>query len=181
MSDGPYRSLNMRPAWKQVAERAAKPAFELEEIRDSIQRALEQDGRKEIPASFVRKVRSVLADGDQGRLFVAEEMFDQLRSEAAGYPLASVFLDRVIQGARCGDAVENACRDTLAERAASGMRQIEEHGLRQERDVGYMRKRLRDAIGQLGFDAISRRVLGKIPGSRARILKTGIDDGVSLR
>ena len=62
MSDGPHRSLPMRPAWKKLAERADKAAFSAEEVRDALPAALAEDWRKEIPDSIVWKVREILSD-----------------------------------------------------------------------------------------------------------------------
>ena len=43
MSDGPHRSGPDARAWKRVARCADNPAFEVEEIRNVIVLALEQD------------------------------------------------------------------------------------------------------------------------------------------
>ena len=53
MSDGPHRSLPMRPRWKKVAEYAGNEAFPLEDICDAIVVAVEWDWRKDVSPGLV--------------------------------------------------------------------------------------------------------------------------------
>lgn len=62
MSDGPYKSLKMRPGWKQLAKRADEKAFASEEVRDALPTALEQDWRAEVADSLCRQVQAILQD-----------------------------------------------------------------------------------------------------------------------
>ena len=43
MSDGPHKSLNMKPGWKKVAERADLAAFEPEQVSEKLMSALQDD------------------------------------------------------------------------------------------------------------------------------------------
>lgn len=42
MSDGPHRSLPMRPGWKKVAEYAANKTSR-DQVRDAVEAAVEKD------------------------------------------------------------------------------------------------------------------------------------------
>ena len=55
MSDGPHRSLPMRPQWKRLAERAHNQAFSVEEAGDAIVDAVSQDWTKEMPRGFIAR------------------------------------------------------------------------------------------------------------------------------
>ena len=52
MSDGPHRSLPMRPWWRQVALRADKSAFEVAECAEALTVALERGVRGGAAAEF---------------------------------------------------------------------------------------------------------------------------------
>ena len=86
----------MRPGWKKLAERADKAASSAEEVRDAVPAALEGDWRKEISDSLVRKVYEILSDS-QTDFFCNQrtEKLELLQKEAAGYPLAVLFLDHM--------------------------------------------------------------------------------------
>ena len=62
MSDGPHRSLPMRRPWKSVAECADNVAFEVDEIREVILPALENDCRREMRREFLDNLRGLCAD-----------------------------------------------------------------------------------------------------------------------
>src|SRR5260370_42526090 len=62
MSDGPHRSLPMRPGWRRVAESADNQAFESDEIRDAIAPALEQDCRGEMTPEFISSLKKACAN-----------------------------------------------------------------------------------------------------------------------
>ena len=188
MSDGPLRGLSMRSAWKKVAERADKAAFSAEEVRDAIPAALSGDWRKEIPDSLVQKVRGMLSDGQTD--FFRNQKTEQfiLLQEAAGHPLAVLFLGYVTQavaGGLSGDkALEEAASQALADRAARGARQVEEHYHRkatQGRAVD-VRQRIESGIRGSDMATIARRLVGVDKGKRPQrsAKQTGLDDGVQL-
>ena len=58
MSDGPHRSLPLRPGWKRTAERADTPAYEATEVTRAASRALEDDWRAEVPDAGCDSARS---------------------------------------------------------------------------------------------------------------------------
>jgi hypothetical protein len=62
MSDGPHRSLPMRPSWRKVAERCDKRAYTAEEISHALGPALERDCRDDMTPEFLRGVRRVVEE-----------------------------------------------------------------------------------------------------------------------
>ena len=189
MSDGPHRSLPMRPSWKKLAERVGNPAFSAEEICNAFQAALEEDWRKEIPDSYVRKVREILSDS-QTDFFCDQrtEKLELLQKEAAGSPLAVLFLDYVTQAATGGlsgdKALEEAASQALVDRATRGARQVEEHYHRkatQGRAVD-VRQRIESGIRGSDMAIITRRLVGIDKGEQPQrpAKQTGLDDGVQL-
>lgn len=180
----------MRRGWKQLAERADKNAFAPEEICDAIPRALEQDWRAEVPQSLPRQIRAILED-NQSSLFGDQrlEKLEALRSNAAGYPLAGVFLDCAIQTAASGkagdQAISEAVRGALMDRVARGIRQVEEHYRRESTQNRAMnvRERMESTVTQTDISAIIERVVGtgKAALPRMPAKQAGLDDGVQFR
>lgn len=189
MSDGPHRSLNMRRAWKQIAERADKEAFAPEEVSEVLPNALEQDWRAEISDSLFRQIRKILND-EQISLFGDQraQQLEGLRTETAGYPLAGVFLDCAIQEAARGRSGEPAIRaaayGALSDCAARGARQVEEHYRREssEHRATNVRGRIEIGLAQANIAGIADRLTGIGSGGsqRAPQKQTGLDDGVKL-
>src|SRR6266850_1284782 len=102
MSDGPHRSLPMRPAWRRVAERGDKRAFTLEEISQALAPSLFRDD-------------------------VATRM-EALRPQA-GAGIGRAVLDNVgLLSAADADGfavVQEALKAALIDRANRGARQVE--------------------------------------------------------
>lgn len=69
MSDGPYKSLPMRKAWRDVAERAQKEAFSLEERTDGMCAALHDDFKRDVGKAALKAISSILVETEQGSLF----------------------------------------------------------------------------------------------------------------
>lgn len=69
MSDGPYKSLPMRKAWRDVAERAHKDAFSLEERADGMCAALHDDFKRDVGKATLKAIANVLVETEQGNLF----------------------------------------------------------------------------------------------------------------
>ena len=189
MSDGPHRSLNMRPGWKQFAERADKKAYAPEEVCDAIPKALEQDWRAEVPESLTRQIRAIMGD-TQSSLFGDQriEKLEALRSGIAGYPLGGVVLDCAIRAAANGktgdEAVLEAAFAALTDRAARGIRQVEEHYCRASTHNRGMnvRERMDSGLAQTDVAAIAENLIGtnKTVQPRTSANKAGLDDGVEF-
>ena len=179
----------MRPGWKKLAEYANKEAFSVEDVRDRLRVALEKDWRKEIPDNFVGKIRKILSDNQTD--FTGNQTIDRLKllqREEAGYPMRSLFLDYTIQAMEQGHsgdkATIEAARYTLSDRATRGVRQVQEHYLREttQRRATHVTQRINDAIEGWDFESAGRRLLGidKSEHPRAPVKQIRLDDGVQL-
>lgn len=62
MSDGPHKSLPMKPAWRKVAERAANPACARDEVSGALLPALARDWTDGVPPDVVRGVDRIFSD-----------------------------------------------------------------------------------------------------------------------
>ena len=189
MSDGPHRSLNMRRGWKQLAERADNVAFSTEEIRNALSSALADDWREEVPGDICQQLQTILNKG-QGFLFSGKkiEWLEALRGESAGYPLCSVLIDcamyAVFKEHSSDDTLAKVAGSALSERAASGVRQVEEHYHRKSNQVRavHVRERIEDNIIQSDIAQLAKRLTGLDRTERRHrpVKKTDIDDGVLL-
>lgn len=190
MSDGPHRSLPMRPAWKRVAKRGDKAAFAVEEISAALVPALQQDCRDELHPELLSGLRAACHD-QENSLFKdhLEPQLEALRPYA-GSGLGRVVLDDAIRLAASGEQGMNiavkALDNALTDRAARGARQMEEHYFRESTAprAQRVRERIDQAIGRSG-DAIAglaRRLLKLDTDRPARqpLRQQGLDDGVRL-
>ena len=131
MSDGPHRSLPMKPGWRRVAERAANRAFVCEEVSSAMIPALQQDCRAEMESGLIDDICAVVRE-QESSLF-REDIRPRLEDlrRAAGCGVGHVFLDNVIQLSAASatelDILARAMTAALIDRAARGARQVEEH------------------------------------------------------
>lgn len=186
MSDGPYRTLNMSPAWKAVAKRAANAAHTLEEVVEMLAPAL-LDDRKAVRTEFDKKIRALFGDGSQ-LVFVEVALAGaaQLRMEACN-TMEMLLADQAIDAARQGRsgpaAYQSVLRACFEERVLARARQIEEHFQRRGSPAaGHLRAQLGSAIGRLDTATLAAGIAGGT-GSRTlapRTDHTGLDDGVRL-
>lgn len=192
MSDGPYKSLNMTPAWRKFAEWAHKAAFEPDEVAARVVPALEETWRDEGCGEVVRAIRTILGDAQQTDMFGQDksvELEAARRDLSAGYPMRRLIVDHVMQSVANGklgidavcDGVENALRD----RAARGPRQVEEHYLRKQSPEAMatrVRNRMEDAVASAPIAGLARRLSG-LDAAAAQpqsVKQQGIEDGVRL-
>lgn len=187
MADGPHRSLNMRRAWKQLAERADRTSFEPEDVLVTLPAALEQDWRAEVPQSLCRKIRDILNDRESTLFPDIVTRLESLRTHATGLPLSDMLLDGTMMALAKGYAGDAAltegARVALSCRAASGARQVEEHYFREstKHRATHVRKRIESALSQADLVTTARRVTSNdIPAPRRPLRKMGVDDGVRL-
>src|SRR6266850_4395746 len=105
MSDGPQRSLPMRPGWKKVAEYADNEAFASKDVWGAILAAIEQDWRKDISPGFVGCIQDVF----RGATLFSEDRlraFEDLRPSVAGCTMGNTLLDYVacaVNDSKSGD------------------------------------------------------------------------------
>lgn len=188
MSDGPHRSLPMRRRWQYVAERADKRSFTVAEVADVLLPALEQDCRDEMPPSFIAGLRRVVTEPSLFNDDVAAQL--ELLRPLAGAGLGRTTLDNVgpLSSTDLGalELVRASLKAAAQDRANRGIRQVEEHYLREATAprANNVRGRLEAAAASASpdLDALVARVLSAepIPIRRAPAKRTGLDDGVSL-
>lgn len=188
MSDGPHRSLPMRRPWKTVAECADNAAFEVEEIREFILPALENDCWREMRREFLDGLGRVCAD-QEASLFKTDmrPVLEGLR-RTANVGMERLVLDHAIHAAADGTSgrgvAEKAVGQALKDRGASGIRQVEEHYLRKStgRRAHNVRGRMEQAISGADIDTAARRLLDgrQKNGGPKPSKRQGLDDGVKL-
>lgn len=182
MSDGPHRSLPMRPHWKRVAERADNPNFTPAQVNDALLPTLGEECRIELSSDFIDSFV-----GAYGTLFNhdIENQLEGLRSEA-GIGLGRTVLDYALQFAANGETGPNAATKALAaaivDRGMRCARQIEEHYCRESHEPRALnvRRRIEQALAT-GIDGLARQILKLQPRSLGRTPRKqqGLDDGVA--
>jgi hypothetical protein len=184
MSDGPHRSLPMRPWWKQAALRADKSAFDVSECTEAIEVALEREFTEELRPSFLKGLKD--AHEEPGLFSPTESIFLQQLSPET--PLERRVLDNVAvlspEEMAKADAFIAAVANAMRNEAPRFNKQIEEH-YRRKSDSGHARRereRLDEATARADVERLARRLLRPDGPRTASALKkkTGLDDGVSL-
>jgi hypothetical protein len=187
MSDGPHRSLPMRPGWKRVAERADNANFEAEDVARCVVPALEQDCSEEMSPAFINDIADICRRWDRS-LFkpdMASEI-EALRANA-GCGIGRLFLDSVarLSATETADAaiLVTAMTTALNHRGACSARQVEEHYYRKstESRAINVRARLEQAVESAPTQALARKILKLDEGRSDRpTLKKGLEDGVRI-
>jgi hypothetical protein len=176
----------MRRPWKTVAEYADNAAFEVEEIREFILPALENDCQREIRREFLDDLRKVCAD-QEASLFKTNmrPVLEGLR-RTANVGMECLVLDHAIHVAANGTSgrvAEKAVGQALNDRGASGIKQVEEHYLRKSsaKRAHNVRDRMEQAVTGTDFESMARRLLdGRQKSARKPSKRQGLDDGVKL-
>ncbi|MBY3251216.1 hypothetical protein HFN97_20715 [Rhizobium laguerreae] len=191
MSDGPHKSLPLRPKYKRLAEWAYKPAFPVEQVCEAAEAAILHDARTELAPVVARIVR--IADGEDllTRLpgFVQEQL-RALRDESSLSPLAASAVECIVmacqQGLQGRDAVQEGVDTALRERLAANARTTEEHYLVEagRRASLNMRERMNKTMNAMdangSFSRIARSVIGDKTAavSRAPVVRDSLEEGV---
>lgn len=188
MSDGPHRSLRMRPGWKKVAEFADRRAFSSEEVNGATAAAYSADWRDDVPHAVATSISEILCR-QQDSLFRGDKVMqlEGLRRLAAGHGLGQLVIDCAVQQAINGGSSANAPVEAVAQAlsvwGARHAREIEEHYCRKsaERRAAHVRTRIEQAVGSGLHSQLARQLL-KLDGAKASgtLKQTGIDDGVRL-
>jgi hypothetical protein len=187
MSDGPYRTLNLRPQWKQLLKRAYERAFNTQDIIDAICPALERDCAWELPKEFVPMLRAFCTRGEPS-LFGDSEL-DRLKRLCAGRGTLGIIMaecaaQALADGMSGETALQHALEQGLADRLVRNARQMEEHILREsgDRKAAEVRNRLSLAIASAPVSALATKLIKDAASLRAAPPKhSGLDDGVELR
>ena len=184
MSDGPHRSLNMRPHWKTAARWAANLAHTADEVCGALAHAL----KKDIQGAPIAAVRDIM---NSDTLFPGMRI-EQLETLRARHPrsAANSLIDCAIEATASGVNGEAgtalAVSAALEDIARAPVRGIDEH---YQREAGAqasrtVRTRLDEALGRLDCSGIAAALLTPAgPPSRSGVglpRQTGIDEGPSL-
>jgi hypothetical protein len=188
MSDGPHRSLKMRPGWKKAAEFADNPNCTPEDVGKWLIPALGQDWRAEVPDSLSAGICEIF--GSQDSLFSDQKVMqlDAFRRMTAGLGFSQVLIDCAVQLAsedKSGPAaVAEAADRAVAAWAARCARQVEEHYYRESNVPRALnvRARLEGAIRSAASSGLGRQLIKLEPGTAPRTpsKESGLDDGVRL-
>lgn len=185
MSDGPHRSLPLRPHWKTFARRAANAAHTADEVHEALVHALTRD----ILEAPIRAIRDIMG-GDSLFPSMRCEQLEALRSAHSGSATANCAIDCAVTAAAKGIAGDAgtlaAIQSALEDGLRSHVRSVEEHYQREAspRSRALMRERL-DAVAR-PFDcgAIAREILsseGPPPRRPVNLpTRSGIDEGPAL-
>jgi hypothetical protein len=189
MSDGPYKTLPMKPRWKVAAKAAYLEAYEASEVTQCIGSAVLADYRAEVSPQLEADITRVLAGSEQPGLFHDQQIADleslwRRSGSAMEASLLGNAKQALIDGRSGAAAIEQAVQDTLHERCLSASRQVEEHMHREasDRRARFVRSRIEGAIGQIDSASLARRALGfsKQDSRAAAPRNDGIDEGVPL-
>lgn len=186
MSDGPWKSLPMRPHWKQVAKQAENGAFSPEELSGAVDTALLKDA-EELP---LERVWRVLVPSDQGILFRPDldEELESIRRDHPGSKLVQTLLtclrDQEASGSSGREMVESAVADTLYEWVCDQGRAIQEHYYRRCRSPKIpVDGRLAAARRLCDFRGLASRMVApsdsSVP-SHGPAKRSGLDEGPRL-
>ncbi len=186
MSDGPHRSLPMRPGWKKVAEYADNENFAREQVRDAVEAAVEQDWRKDVSRALISSIREVLG----GTTLFSEDThrsIEDLRQTVSGSAMGNALLDHLacaISGGMTGDAaLREAVVNTSIDQSARCARQVEEHYLRKSTvdNTQDVRHRIEEAIQCTGFFSLADGIIEPVSRHVPAVQKEdGVDDGVLI-
>lgn len=189
MSDGPYKSLPMKPRWRHAAKCVYKEAFSQYEIVESVTRASHADWRAEVRQALVASVTGIVAPVGQQALF-ADQVLSDLAVLRGGCksPLEASFVrnvtDAVATGRTGGDAVQFAAEEALSDRLLCNYRQVEEHVRRDDsiRNAEFVRVRFEAAHDQIDLRALARAALrtGEPLARRSRAQFSDLEAGVTL-
>lgn len=188
MSDGPHRSLPMKPKWRSIAERAWNRNFDIDDITAAMGSALASDFRDETTPGFFDSLRSICEE--QENLLIKDnvrERFEALRREA-GMGIGRRVLDNVIRLSEQDEVTVKtaivAIERAATERIAKSSRQMEEHAQRETSvsRAGHMRPRLEEATAKAPVTSVAKQML-KIekPPSRSSAKRKGLEEGPKLK
>ncbi|PCJ04636.1 MAG: hypothetical protein COB16_17950 [Rhodobacteraceae bacterium] len=185
MSDGPHRSLPLRPKWREVAKRASKDAFDFVSVREALEPALLGDCRAELPSRLIGQISSIVEGGD----LLSQTADDQqasllnIRDDLSVNPLGASVIECVMmslsQGNEGKDVLEDGIKTALFERAMSNARTIEEHY--KEKASAFQGSKVRQQLGEAidGADCFGRIAASIIGNAAAQVTpKIPVHDGV---
>jgi hypothetical protein len=189
MSDGPHRSLPMRKAWRDLAERGDKLVYDSGQVAEAAKHALVSDFKNEVSYALVKALKDIFIgrDNSLGLREIAIHQLEEARSLAAGSVFganAVAWSIALIHEDRFGmEAFHDAIGLAAKERGLANTRSVEEHYLRESslRRANGVSARLQAAISELSETQLGSMLVDPQPArSRGQQRKNGLDDGVSI-
>jgi hypothetical protein len=187
MSDGPHKSLPMKPKWRSVAERAYNCTFAVDEISAAMLPALARDCHDEMSPRFVEVLRG-LCEQQETLLFNLSDRVEGLRPEA-GTGIGRRVLEHFERFAAKESVTVNTAVKAIecagAERLAKSNRQIEEHTLRKVNvsRANDVRSRLEQATATTTLTSLARQVLklDDVGAARSSGKRDGLEEGHGIK
>lgn len=187
MSDGPYRSLQMRKPWRELAKRGEQLTYDQQEVAEAATAALESDFKREVKWSLINALKAVFACESNSLMIpeIALMELEAVRPLAAG----SVFGQSAVEWSIClvkegylaPDAAYTAIGLAAKDRGYANARSIQEHALREtsERIANGIADRVNGAISKLSEHDLGASLVNRGEHKRVRSRKrANIDDGV---
>jgi len=188
MSDGPHKSLPMKPKWRSVCERAYNRTFGIDEISTAMLPALAMDCHDEMNPRFIEGLRG-LCQQQETLLFInLSDRMEGLHQEAGngiGRRVLEHFERLVGQERVTVETAVKAIECAGAERIAKSNRQIEEHTLRKvtASRANEVRSRLEQATATTRLTGLARQVLklDDVGAARSSAKRDGLDEGPGIK
>lgn len=187
MSDGPHKTLPMRSRWKALSRRADNGAFSVEDVAEAVCPALARDWSADVSDTLLRQLKAVLG-GENDGLFPDQTTHDlQNLQTKVNSPMEALLVDAACDAANDGllgqIALERAVTEALFERGLRGIRQVEEHWLREtsnKRAVN-VRSRLEAAIASAPIGQLTTQLLDGADVRQIKPIRRGsVEDGAPL-
>lgn len=189
MSDGPFRSLPMRKAWKELAKRGDQDTYDSEQVAEAATIALATDFKMEVSPYLAQQLKSIF-DGRDNSLMIPDIALRQLEETnllAAG----SVFgrnavlcsIELISEGKFGLDAFHQAIGLAAKMRGLANALSVKEHFLREsnQQRAEHVNKRLSTAICGLSETQLGLRLSNfEVAEARRPRKLTGIEAGVPL-
>ena len=190
MSDGPHRSLPLRRAWKELAKRGDKGAYDQEQVSEAAKQALTSDFKNEVAWPLINALKNVF-DRRDNSLGLPEIAFQQL-ADAKALARGSVFGMNAIawseqlvrEGRLDAEAVYDAVGLAAKDRGFANARSVEEHYLREsnKRRADHVRARVTSAISGMSEGTLGKALVEPQPtATPSRRKRDELDEGVPLR
>jgi len=186
MSDGPHRTLNMRKAWKVLAERA-DGAYSHADVVACVAPAVSSDWNNEVTPAYLNEIGQFLGCGQQSHLFEKDPTeIDRLRQKASS-PMEAVVAEYAKDTALRGDdALHDVVNKAMRECAVRRTLQAQEHYLRKTSYLraAHMKGRMQDAVVTASTGIFSAMAQSVVTGARVSVRppakREGLDDGPAM-
>ncbi|WP_417845839.1 hypothetical protein [Thalassospira povalilytica] len=186
MSDGPHRSLKLRPHWKKFAEKAASQAYSFEEVEEELKRAIDKDWKN----AGLDALEDFFKVKDQGSLFGddrierAQYLIDTAEGSAIALIAVECAIEAIADGKHGTDAYNLVVENVGDEFFLKQSRSIQEHWQRKAKvsEAKSMSNRLQKLRSEFHYSRISkdRTPLSGASINRRAARRTGLDEGPSL-